>query len=54
MRTNKLVRKMTLNRETLRFLENGQLSEAAGGTSVNQHTCPYTCQRSCSCLTNCL
>jgi hypothetical protein len=50
MRTNKIVRKMILHRETLRFLDSELLRKAAAGsdpTILNntcRHTCPYTCR----------
>ncbi|HVR07714.1 MAG TPA: hypothetical protein VMW75_06660 [Thermoanaerobaculia bacterium] len=54
MKTKNSVRKITLSRETLRLLEGEQLLEAVAGVATAGGTCPYTCQRSCSCLTRCL
>jgi hypothetical protein len=44
-------RKLQLNRETLRYLNDASLSNAAGGVSANcppTVTCDDTCGRSCA------
>jgi hypothetical protein len=43
---NRMSRKLQLNRETLRYLHDASLADAAGGVSAN---CPptYTCGDSC-------
>jgi hypothetical protein len=40
----KKVRKLSLNKETVRHLTNEELKGVAGGDKTNGNTCPATCQ----------
>lgn len=46
-KTDKAARKLTLNRETVRSLENGELSKIQGGGSVWWTACVSECTGSC-------
>jgi hypothetical protein len=52
---NKKIRKLSLNRETVRDLSGNDLRRAAGGETQVADTCPitYTCPRPCSHETFC-
>ena len=44
----KKVRKLSLNKETVRHLTNEELKGVAGGAPTNANTCPDTCPSTCS------
>jgi hypothetical protein len=43
----KKVRKLSLNKETVRHLTKEELKGVAGGNPTNHNTCPNTCANTC-------
>jgi natural product precursor len=48
----KKVRKLSLNKETVRHLTNEELRGVAGGAPTHGNTCPSTCANTCPATCN--